>query len=254
MMNQNMQTNPYGLFLLDPMDYHKVAPWFDAIDGAAIRLDSVAKAGGGRLWVDDAIIPTAALLEADDGFCYLAGPAESESFAAAAVSHLLRESLPNRPAGDRQAIVFSASARWKAAVDAQLAPHGGFMIRRHTFAFDGAAFHRVQAALPALPEGYTLCDSGFLGAAVLFGGSEAARCCAVFAGAGQAEMDVFTDEAHRRKGLALHAGIRAIGRCLEAGFAPHWSCWDYNTPSVGLALRLGFRQLPDLEVSFCDLG
>lgn len=255
--NQNIDiARQYNLTELNRERYSLVAPWFTAIDGADIRLASVAEAGSGAVCADGAEHPTAAWLAADDGYNYLAGDAEAPGFAGCVVRRLVEERLPARAPGDRQGILFSSSDAWKTRLDALLAPHGGFRIRRHTFAFDTVEYRKACGTLPALPEGYAIHtpESGRFDIGVFAGSEEAAHCRAVFSGAGRAEIDVFTAEAHRRRGLALHACTAFIDRCLAAGVTPHWSCWDYNTPSVTLALRLGFRQLPDLEVNFFDLG
>lgn len=259
MKNNNQLTDiarKYGLFELTCNQYPLVAPWFAAIDGADIRLASVEAKGGGKLYADDPINPAAVWMAADDGFGYLAGDADAPGFAEGVVNRLVNEMLPARAPGDRQAIVFSSDDAWKVKLDALFAPHGGFRIRRHAFAFDKAAYRAACAALPKLPDGYEIraLPGGRFDTGVFAGAEEAASCREVFSGAGRAEIDVHTAEPHRRRGLALRACAAFIGKCLEAGMAPHWSCWDYNAPSVALALRLGFRQLPDLEVNFCDLG
>ena len=256
MMKLDKQTTPNGLSLLDPMDYHKVVPWFDALDLAAIQLDALRESGDGKVFVDDPANPQACWMLGDECYGYFAGNADAAGFADAVLAYLMKQVLPARAPGDRQVILFSTSVGWQTLLDQKLGERGGFRIRRHNFAFEAAAFQNATAALPPLPEGYALrtLAEGKPDAGVFCGGELVSRCYAGFTGLAMAEIGVDTAEAHRCKGLALHTCSQFIRNCLAAGLTPHWSCWDYNTPSVNLALRLGFLQLPDIEVNFCDLG
>jgi GNAT superfamily N-acetyltransferase len=62
------------------------------------------------------------------------------------------------------------------------------------------------------------------------------------------EIDIFTHEDHRRKGLAILVAAYLIEYSLENGFDPRWDA--ANKPSVALALKLGYTNPEDYEVMF----
>lgn len=119
MMNQDKQTTPNGLFLLDPMDCHKVAPWFAPLDLAAIQLDALRESSDGKVFVDNPIYPQACWMLGDECYGYFAGNAEA-GFADAVLVYLLDQVLPARAPGDRQVILFSTSDGWKTLLDQKL--------------------------------------------------------------------------------------------------------------------------------------
>lgn len=71
-------------------------------------------------------------------------------------------------------------------------------------------------------------------------GSVASDCFAVFVGGGMAEVAVGTEEAYRRRGLALLASRVFIGMCAAKGLMPNWACWAAREASAALAAKLGF--------------
>ena len=57
--------------------------------------------------------------------------------------------------------------------------------------------------------------------------------------AGEAEVDISTDEAYRRRGLAAAVCARFVLECLSRGLKPSWDA--QNAGSVRLAEKLGFK-------------
>lgn len=58
-----------------------------------------------------------------------------------------------------------------------------------------------------------------------------------------AEIDVFTAEAYRGRGYAESVCRAFLLRCRSDRISPSWDCFDYNLPSVKLALGLGFSEI-----------
>ncbi len=56
---------------------------------------------------------------------------------------------------------------------------------------------------------------------------------------GHVEVDVSTQEAHRRKGLGLACAAMMLLDCVKRGITPHWDA--QNPPSRGMAEKLGFQ-------------
>ena len=68
-------------------------------------------------------------------------------------------------------------------------------------------------------------------------------CYAAAISEGLAEVDVATDETFRGRGLAEIVSRHFIRECLIREITPTWDCFAYNTGSLRLATRLGFREL-----------
>ena len=65
-------------------------------------------------------------------------------------------------------------------------------------------------------------------------------CYAAAIADGLAEVDVATDAEFRGRGLASVAAQRFIRDCLQRQVLPTWDCFEDNTASLKLALKLGF--------------
>ncbi len=93
-----------------------------------------------------------------------------------------------------------------------------------------------------------------VGFAVWHGGRIVTRCHAVLIGGGRVEVSIETDEAHRRRGLALAACSAFIGHCLSLGLEPVWTCWPDRTASMALARKLGFVWAREAPVWYAEIG
>lgn len=117
-------------------------------------------------------------------------------------------------------------------------------------------------ALPPLPEGYAVrlfgerefaqkpfghgrCYRGWeefaergAGAVAVYQGDIVASASSFLSHDGEVELDISTDPAHRRRGLALHCADAMLRDCARRGIAAHWDA--QNVPSRDMALRLGF--------------
>jgi RimJ/RimL family protein N-acetyltransferase len=59
----------------------------------------------------------------------------------------------------------------------------------------------------------------------------------------EAEIEIWTAAAHRKKGLALATASAFMHECHTRGMEAAWTCDSANQPSHRLALRLGFSFL-----------
>jgi GNAT superfamily N-acetyltransferase len=217
-------------------------------------VEAVFSGDFGEAWADDPANPTVALAHID--FWLVAGDAASP--AAPAALRAVR----------RGTIVTDGSPAWDALARATLA--GRLHERTRTaFAAPPGASHRErlveQAA--ALPDGLEIrrtvaanLDSflavarefagnwrtpeDFLQRGVGFGVFSGERCvagCSSFTLANRKlEIEIDTEPAYRRRGLARAVAATLILHCLNHGIEP---CWDaHNPPSAQLALQLGFGE------------
>lgn len=68
--------------------------------------------------------------------------------------------------------------------------------------------------------------------------------------AGISEIDIFTSEKYRNKGLAVHTCSAFIDCCITNGLIPDWDCVEINQPSYNLAKKLGFEELQKYPLFF----
>ena len=123
--------------------------------------------------------------------------------------------------------------------------------------------HYAPIELPPLPEGYAVQpfdERAFAaqpfghgqwyrgweeferigaGAVVVHQGEFVASASSFLSHGGEVELDISTDPAHRRRGLALHCADAMLRDCARRGIAVHWDA--QNVPSRDMALRLGFK-------------
>jgi hypothetical protein len=67
-------------------------------------------------------------------------------------------------------------------------------------------------------------------------------CRAFLLGKGHAELDVFTDEAHRGQRMAYETSLHLIQALLERNIVPDWTCWRMKEASQQLADKLGYER------------
>lgn len=61
------------------------------------------------------------------------------------------------------------------------------------------------------------------------------------------ELDVYTDEDWRRKGLAFETSLCLIDYAIKEGYTPNWTCWSKKHSSRMLAEKLGFQHKEDID-------
>lgn len=81
------------------------------------------------------------------------------------------------------------------------------------------------------------------GAAVMYNGEVAAVASSFLTFDDEIELDVFTAEAHRQKGLADHCVFNMLQECAQRGLTVHWDA--QNTASADMALSHGFTVLQE---------
>lgn len=67
-----------------------------------------------------------------------------------------------------------------------------------------------------------------------------AICYAAAIGNSKAEVDVFTSEKFRAKGLGTLVTSYFINNCVENGIIPNWDCFKENLASIKTSISLGF--------------
>jgi RimJ/RimL family protein N-acetyltransferase len=68
----------------------------------------------------------------------------------------------------------------------------------------------------------------------------ASWCLSVYTSGNHYELGLETAGNFRQKGFATAVAVAAVKYCDEAGFVPHWHCWNDNLGSIAVAQKVGF--------------
>lgn len=267
-------TRNTSLIELTGPDRALVRPLFEAAPANAHGfLFSVLEGNhAGRIFVDNAAAPTAAMASLACEFNFLVGDAGNTAFAGAVQQLFLTDLTPPPAPWGQMLFLMPLSRAWHADI---LRRYGSYRIddiARRVFTFDAGRFAVRHGDWRArLPRGFTLrlydralaesaeglaefwsgidnfLANGF-GYALTRGSEVAGRCHTVLCGAGEAEISIETAEAYRRQGLATLTACAFIEHALHKGMQPAWSCWFNNDASIALAGELGFVSAPDMPV------
>lgn len=105
--------------------------------------------------------------------------------------------------------------------------------------FDEAAFEAKPFSHGSLYADYADFSARGAGYVVRCGEKIVASASSVLSFEREAEMDISTDEAYRRKGLACACAAAMLKDCMRRGITVHWDA--QNEASLNLALKLGYR-------------
>jgi RimJ/RimL family protein N-acetyltransferase len=226
----------------------------------------------GRVWVDRRERPRAALLGTASGFSYAAGDPAAWGDPAR-----LREVILRELTADGALSLSLLTPAWEPV----LQEIGGALplvqVPRQEFDLDEERFAQLMREGTALPPGFELRRydraaaaevpelvrfwgdlDRFMARGIGFGvwhqGHAVSRCHAVLMGGGRVEISVDTDEAYRRRGLALAACGAFVAHCLSRGLEPVWTCWPDREASMALARRLGFAWARQAPVWYAEVG
>ncbi len=229
----------------------------------------------GRVFVDDPERPTAAMLVQAFEY-YVAGdpsatelrrfianaPAEAEVFdrmyGYVATNVPLAQALLDDHAG-RLRVIARRGYRWEGSEAAEAAltrwrdVPAGITIRPLDRALAERVDREMNQSIAPFWDGYERFLSGGFGFCALAGDALVAVAYAAGVGGGEANIDVFTAESFRRRGLAARACAAFVAHCRAHGLVATWDCDSDNAASARLATALGFREgLPFSQLSAPD--
>ena len=251
---------------LTPNHFQNVAPLFAGIDhNVALVYGVIERNRPGQIFVDDPDAPASALVVSSVGYNYVGGRADQAEFNQALTPLLFDTVLPQMKEEEREIVLFAFSAAWRARLDALLRPYDAITVPRKLFAFDPKRFAAHAGWRAEIPAGFELREidaavaeqhpayaplvdprTRRFGVALLHGDEVASACTAVSVGGGEAEIDIHTKEAYRRRGYAYLTACAFIEACLARDLTPSWACWPHRVTSQGLAKKLGFEPRPDV--------
>lgn len=257
---------------LSPQFYHIAIPLFAGIEHNAALVHAVIDGSSrGRIFADDAASPTCALIAMEGAFSYLGGAPASEDDAQALVERIFADLLPN--ALEKELVLFAFSSLGRDRLEPLLARRGAITIYRKIFAFSprkfaaeagwraqvpvGMQLRRIDAEISGqYPQFQPLVDPSThrFGVCLIANGRVLRHCSAVAVGCGEAEVDIFTEEDCRGRGLAAITASAFIEECQKRGLTPAWACWPYREGSYKLAKKLGFEERPDAPAFYWTEG
>lgn len=235
----------------------------------------------GRVFVDHLVQPSAAMVCTRVGYYFLAGKPKA-SFVAG-LPDLFHQQLAQqqfKALNDPQILLFFPSEDWQQPLFEVFQPDHPIRIHKKRMTLTPGAAEALRGWRDCIPGGlrFQRLDPEFLaqhpeigGEVSLFwdsfevfqqkslgcclvdeAGTIASACEAVFIGAGEAEISIFTAPEYRRRGLATLAASAFVEACLARGLNPIWGCFPENHPSMALAHKLGFGNAFDQPICFWE--
>lgn len=245
-------------------DYRKVIPVFQNIDHSVAIVFAVLEGNSpGRVFVNDLAAPSSVFLYPEGTFYYIHGNANDAAFCQSVFSHIFDEILPT--ADEKEAIIFAYTSEWRKRLDQLLSEKGVITIYRKVFEFNPEKFADYRKHQSQLPGGLTIRpmdlalaqmypayqpvvdpSSKRFGFCLMKGDEVLSECSSIFVGAGEAEIDIHTNEQYQGRGYAQLVASAFIEACLAKGLRPNWACWPERKASLALAKKLGFEEKQDI--------
>lgn len=219
---------------------HSIPIVFSVLEGTA----------AGRVFVDRLPQPRSAFVHVAGAFSYVVGDGADETFGRELVALVFDELLPSWE--EQELVLFAFSDAWRAKLDQLLAPKGAIRIHRKTFAWDPNRAPEWRTWRSRMPAGYRMESTALaegdprFGVRMLKSEEAVGECTSVFVGRGEAEIDIHTEESHRKLGLGTLTASAFLEECLSRGLRPNWTCWPEREGSIALAKKLGFVETADV--------
>ncbi len=234
MVLKEMTADSFGAaaLLFDIFDFHR--PHF-----GSVLIGSIP----GKVFADDLLHPSAAVIRPSDGFTYLACKSSPGPFLEAVHDLIFpmagNGSRSEEPSGGCVEILQNQPALER-GLPAFFAGRPFFTVERNVYdsppSFDQSAAHAGKTSVRVVAGetkphrvSFTAYDeTGQVGS------------CSAWLYDGYAELDISVNEDKRRKGYAAGMALELCRTCLDMGYRPQWSCWSDNEASNALARSLGF--------------
>jgi hypothetical protein len=155
----------------------------------------------------------------------------------------------------KEVVVFSDSDKWNNILDNIYRKHNGVSDGRKFYEFSKENYNKINRVhipfniTPSIDKCKTLplSQKDTLSVKLISKNQIASYCNAIMVGDNKAEIDIFTDEKFRGKGLATISAILLIDKLLDEGLTPTWSTWPFRVESQHIAQKLGFVMQPDAK-------
>jgi len=247
-------------------DYSKVIPLFKGIQHSTPLVFAIIEDNSkGSVFVDDSNYPKSAFIYQEGGFMYLMS--DDDIFMEQVRDYILNQLLPEMD--EQEMVLFAFKDTTRDKLDALLKDKGAIRIERKVFYFNLERFKEIASSAQPLSSEYHIqpmkkeeledyskekklgdCVDKKLGYRVMKGKEVVSECVSIFVGGEEAEIDIYTHEDHRGKGLGKACALAFIKGCLAENLTPSWSCWPFRKESLALAKKIGFDESPDVPAHF----
>lgn len=192
---------------------------------------------------------------------------DDEVFIEQVIDYIFNQLLPEMD--EREMVLFAFKDTTRDKLDLFLNAKGAIRIQRKIFSFNIERFKEIASSAQSLPSEYHAqpmnkeelenyckekklgdCIEKKLGYRVMKENQVVSECVSIFVGGKEAEIDIFTHEDHRGKGLGKACAIAFIERGLAENLTPSWSCWPFRKESIALAKSIGFDESQDAPAHF----
>lgn len=253
---------------LSQTEFQNVKKLFRKVDHSAAVIHAVLEGNSpGKVYADNQVTPTVALLFPEGTFYYAAGNENSAVLNHDLVPLLFDRLVPESQ--EKEMVLFSFSDAWRDKLDRLLRSRGVIRISRKVFGFNIDKFKHLPNWKSGIQDGFRMrkIDVEFaeqypafkaivdprskrLGVCLTSGDEIVCDCSSIHVGNGEAEIGISTNEKYQGKGYATLTGNAFIEDCIDRGLKPSWSCWPERRASVALAKALGFDELPDAQAHY----
>ena len=231
-------------------DIQKVKPLFDTIFGSSWFVEQV-KQGIGAIYIQDKNGKTAVMVTPSSEYFFVG--LYDDDFLKEALNHIQTHIIPQLE--DPIGFFYYGSTLWHDGLvrwlEQPIDPEYGRYLTRQYYRLNVDKYEECKRQLRPLDDHYQIrIESDPYKASIRY--QQAVVGFAINNGLsdGIMDIDVYTHEDHRKKGLALHTTTKLIDHALLHGWTPQWGCWSVNMASVGLAKKLGFELLDSQLVIF----
>ncbi|GMQ64145.1 GNAT family N-acetyltransferase [Vallitalea maricola] len=237
------------MFELKEQDFGRIKPLIDNISHSRALIFSVVEGNlKGRIFVDNMATPKTAFIEGE--FLYLVGFEDNTNFNKKLIKYIFDEKIPKSK--DKELILFLCSDKWM-EIDKMFKKRGCITIQRKTFSFDVDKYKEVRNRYDKITykdEVKKIKDTSNFGFRIVNNEEIISECMSIAVGSGEAEININTKEAYRRKGYATTVAMEFIDYCISNELIPNWSCWPFRKESINLAKKLGFNEKSDIPAIY----
>ncbi|WP_456279988.1 GNAT family N-acetyltransferase [Bacillus sp. K7] len=248
--------------------YKGLKTWFHEKNCPTFVYSIVEQTIPGVVYVDEHTFPKSFLIGTESGIYFIAGEEGNQDF-----NDFVAEYYEKQVKSTKRFTLFSSSDTWDRVMKTILKDELNHM-KRAAFSFQ----QKPSITELQLPKGFVLkridediisnstefnktyyedywgsvsqfSSKGF-GFAVLHGNQVVSECTSIFLGHNRAEMDIYTLEEYRGKGLAYYVGSEFIDFCLKNEMVPSWDCNVNNESSFRLAAKLGFKAKTEYSIFY----
>lgn len=193
-----------------------------------------------ELYVDNIDNPVYGILYTEFDYHFTFGEVDSDVLTENIRSHIKKHHLS-------EAIILTPDGSKNDSLDKLIKNFSGVIDKRYFFTLNNTLFEEFSNEVDTsdiliTKEKFMNSNTSFLKATYMENDVEIGYSKFISVGSNFGEIDVFTSESHRNKGVATKTTVALINECLKHNINPLWTCWAQKKESIKLANKLGFKK------------